>query len=373
MTDTSKSRHRWWRIAAWLMSSLFAILLLTLIAAAWWLWGWKWNSELSYHESWSSEERAALTEFDAYIRNECANDIATQLELEVLGEDGLHRDITLDVLARLYCAPIREQVVQIAECGDAKQAPFEFLKKQGCTPAIIASITGHLDAVKAFITHGADPNACLNVGDEEEFIEGDTPITCILSGDFISEKRKLPWSGRKETAEFLIAKGADLNAHGYIIGLCCSLELMRGKTEPWLWALEHGKKVNGSELVQSLTMDKLSLPLFEAMLRSTPGVANATDYGKTPLQALALRICEAEAEEMPKLEQALDLLLAHGALPTQRPEPVDTYFTIERRLPLNILLEKQNFARCDMSGEDCEGEGDTARIIWQRMCNKLQQ
>ncbi len=360
-------------IIIWITGSLLSLLLLTFLAAIWWLWGWKWDSELTYHESWSAEERADLTEFDSYLRNDFSTDIAIQLQLEVLGEKGLHRDITLAYLARTFCAPVREQVALIAESGDAKQPTFEFMKKTGCTPAIVASISGHLGAVKAFIAHGADPNACINAGDEEDFIEGDTPITCVLSGDFINEKRKLPWSERKETADFLLAKGADLNAHGYIIGVNCSLELMRGKAEPWLWALEHGKKVNGREFVTCLTRDKLSLPVIEAMLHSTPGVANATDYGQTPLQALAQRICDAEAEEMPELEQVLDMLLAHGASPTQRPAPEEDYYTEERRLPLDILLEKQNFARCGTTADSCDGTTDDARSIWQRMCSKLQK
>ena len=167
---TTASPKRW-RIAAWIMCSTFSLLLITLIAAIWWPWGWKWNSELTYHESWSAEERAALAEFDAYIRRRCAKELAAQLELEVLGEKGLHRDITLAVLARKFCAPVREQVIQIAESGNARQPSFVFMEKQGVTPAIIASIAGHLGAVKAFIAHGADPNACINSGDEEDFIE----------------------------------------------------------------------------------------------------------------------------------------------------------------------------------------------------------
>lgn len=124
----------------------------------------------------------------------------------------------------------------------------------------------------------------------------------------------------------------------------------------------------------SLTTQKeFSLPLFEAMLRSTPGVANATDDSETPLQALAKRISYADEEEMPELEQVLDLLLAYGANPKLRPQPKDKYDSCESRLPLDILLDKRNFATCGMDGADCGGEGDDARTIWRRMCNKLQQ
>ncbi len=373
MIDTPKPRRRWWRIAAWLMSSLFVLLLAALAIAAWWLWGWQWKSELTFHESWSAEERAGLTEFDNYLRNTFATDVAAVIGREFSDEEGLPHDIARACMVRIFCAPVREQLVHIAESGQANQPPFDFLEKQGCTPTIIAAMTAHFGAVRAFIAHGAAPNACLTIGDNEDCVELATPIASILSGEFTNKTHKPSWSERQNVAEFLITKGADINAHGYLVGVNCTLALMRGETEPWLWAVEHGKKVNGREFYYILTMGKCSLPLIEAILRSTPGIANATDYDHTPLQALAQKICDAEADEMPELEQVLDLLLAYGANPTLRPEPIDKYSDCERRLPLDILFNKRNFDTCGMDGANCEGQEDDVRTIWQRMCEKLQQ
>ena len=81
MIDTPKPRRRWWRIAAWLMCSISALLLLTLAGAAWWLWGWQWRSELTFHESWSAEERAAP---EAYMNEE--------VEIQLFRDNDKYRD-----------------------------------------------------------------------------------------------------------------------------------------------------------------------------------------------------------------------------------------------------------------------------------------
>jgi len=74
-----KSR-RLWRIAAWVMGSMFTLLLLTLAGTAWWLWGWQWHSGMSFHESWTAEERAALTQFERYLHTQLADDMGLVYE-----------------------------------------------------------------------------------------------------------------------------------------------------------------------------------------------------------------------------------------------------------------------------------------------------
>lgn len=367
MTDTSKSRRRW-RIVTRVMGCILGLLLLVLAGAAWWLYGWQWRA-LAFHESWTEEERAALTEFDTYLRNSYAGDLSQV--------DFLFSEENVRSLERKISAPIRKQLLEAAKNGQGATPTIHYTAgnitfRESCAPAIVASQTGHLGALKALIAHGADPNASVQIEIAGEHKEGDTPITTLLAGSSTT-RALIPWSKRKEMADFLLSQGADLNAHSYIIGLCCTLAYMRGETEPWLWALEHGKKVCGKELVLVLSFRTPArlLPLIEAMLRSTPSVANATDADNTPLQALAKRIELAEAEEMPELEQILDLLLAHGANPSLRPEAKDESDRQERRLPLDILLEKRDFNTCGATGEECEG--DDARTIWQRMCKKLQQ
>ncbi len=364
MTDTPHPHRR--RLAVVSLCSALAVLLLSLAGIALWQRNSQWGPP-TFHESWSPEERTALTEFDTYLRD--------TFSTELLQVESLFSDATADSINKTFCTPIRKQLRAALESGNgstpAISVPIGHFS--GDAPAIIASQTGHLGALKALISHGANPNACITTGSDEESDVGDTCMSCLLSGSFGPTKKKIPWSERKEMAEYLLAHGADLNTHSRIIGICCTLASMRGESEPWFWALEHGKKVSGRELVNALNATELQLPLIEAMLHSTPEAANATDYEETPLQALAKRVRYAEAEEMPELENVLDLLLAHGASPTLRPEENGKNDFPERRLPLDIMMEKQNFDTCGMSGEGCEGEADSARAIWQRMCNKLQQ
>lgn len=371
MTDTPKTPHRWRRITAWIMGSTITLLLLTLMGVVWWLCGWQWGTP-TYHESWSEEERSALMEFDTYLCEQFINDISLEAAIAEHELKTWPREMAKAYIAEIHVASIREQLLEITASGRANIPGCRTALGNGVTPAIFASMVGHLQALKALIAHGADPNACVCHADDDDATEGDTPMSCLLRGFFIRSDKRIPWEKRRELAEFLLAHGADLHAQNHIIGLSCMLAHMRGDDAPWFWVISKGKNISGTDLIHILTLGKLNLPLIEKMLQSTPGVANDSNNDQTPLQALALKICYAEEEELPALEQALDLLLAHGASPTLRPEPRDEYDFPERRLPLDILLEKQNFATCGMDGEGCEGD-DEARTIWQRMCDKLQQ
>ena len=58
--------------------SLAALLLILTLAAgggAIWLWGWTWKGTPAFHESWTPEERTAITEFDCYLRQQYAEDM----------------------------------------------------------------------------------------------------------------------------------------------------------------------------------------------------------------------------------------------------------------------------------------------------------
>lgn len=372
MTNSPHSRRKWRHIAAWFIGCTFALLLLTLAGAAWWLWGWQWGSPV-FHESWTEDEKTALQEFDTYLCKPFIDDISLESAIHEYELETWPKQIAKAYTTKIFVAPVREQLLEITKSGHANIPGCHTALGKGATPAIYASITAHLRALKALIAHGADPNACISISDKDEkTMTGDTPMSCLLSGAFATSDKRVPWEERRAAADFLLAHGADLNKHDHIIALSCSLAHMHGDDEPWFWVISKGKKISGAQLIHALTLGKLNLSLIESMLHSTPEVANACDNGETPLQALALKIRDAEEEELPALEQALDLLLVHGASPTLRPEPRDEYDFPERKLPLDILLEKRNFATCGMDGEGCEGD-DEARNIWQRMCDKLQQ
>lgn len=345
-SPSPNSRRKWWRIAAWFMSSVFCLLLLTLGGVSWWIWGWQWQGEPEYHESWSSEERAALTEFGAYLRAQAVSEADTQ---------GLSAAISTAITTKLVTAPLISALREIAVTGYGEPSE-QALAAIPASPAVLAAQSGHLEALKALAAHGANMNADV--------------IIPLLGNAFTAPEKQVTWETRRALADALISNVIDLNQYADQVEKACNQELTRGNPGPWIWAIEHGKNVTRKELIKALSTRTLHLPLIKAILSSNPELANDCTGRATPLQVLARRIRDAEATEMPALEQVLALLLEHGANPRLRPEAGNE---AERRFPLDILQEKQNFARCDMSGDNCDGSQDTALTIWQRMCQMLQQ
>lgn len=340
------THRKWWRIAAWFMSCVFGLLLLTLGGITWWIWGWQWQGEPEYHESWNTEERAALTEFGAYLRAEAVPESDAQ---------GLAGTISTAITAKLVTAPLISALREIAVTGRGEPSE-QTLATIPTSPAVLAAQSGHLEALKALAAHGANMNAEV--------------IIPLLGNAFTAPERQVPWETRRALADALVSEGIDLNQYADQVEKACNQELTRGNPGPWIWAIEHGKNVTRKVLVRALRTRTLHLPLITAILSSNPELANDCTGRATPLQVLAGRIRDAESAEMPTLEQVLALLLEHGANPRLRP---DAASGAERSFPLDILQEKQNFARCDMSGDNCDGSQDTALTIWQRMCQMLQQ
>ena len=328
------------------MSCVFGLLLLTLGGITWWIWGWQWQGEPEYHESWSAEERTALAEFIVYLREQPAPDENNQ---------GLTSTLTTAITAKLVTAPLISALREVATTGRGEPSE-QTLAAIPASPAVLAAQSGHLEALKALAAHGANMNTEV--------------IIPLLGNTFTAPEKQVTWETRRALADALISEGTDLNRYADQVESSCNKELTRGNPGPWIWAIEHGKNVTRKELIRALTTRTLHLPLIKSILHSNPELANDNTGRATPLQVLAGRIRDAEAAEMPALEQVLALLLEHGANPRLRPEAGSG---AERSFPLDILQEKQNFARCDMSGDNCDGSQDTALTIWQRMCQMLQQ
>ena len=54
---------------------LLILLIIALGCALCWLYSWTWRGELSnFHESWTPDERAALTRLDSYLRHQWVRD-----------------------------------------------------------------------------------------------------------------------------------------------------------------------------------------------------------------------------------------------------------------------------------------------------------
>ena len=378
--DTPKQRRRWWRIAAWVMSSLFTLLVLTLAGAAWWLWGWKWNSNLNFHESWSSEERAALTDFNAYMRNQFSSEMeqvmnGTAATVEKLNEEmpigefpappsGLAAKVASEIMLRLQVAPIAAALQEVAKSGKGEPAK----KTDGvATPAIFAAQTAHLSALKALIAHGADPNTIQTTDNEGKRIEAETPLTPLLSGAFING-RTLPWEERREELEYMLQHGANLNGTKNIISASLTVALMmHDDTQPWQWAMERGKHVSTDDFNLLISCYNSGTSLVEYILLNKLIDVNDTSGDETPLQHLAAHMAYEDVEELEKgrHEQELDMLLAAGANPS-----LTTKFT--RQTPLQLLESRTNFEREDgMPENSCCTVGPDIRTRWQNICDKV--
>lgn len=394
--DTSKSRHRLWRIAAWFMGSMFTLFLLTLAGGAWWLYGWQWHSGMSFHESWTAEERAALTQFERYLHTQLADDMGLvyeavedtmeELANEVSAEEeenddettdewtdeskatpkeplGLTTRLTMAMLMKLQIAPIDAALHEVAATG--KGDPAELISTPGgdkTTPALLAAQLGDFPALKALISHGADPNVIMTYDGRE--------IECMLSpllnGMFINS-RTIPWEQRREMLDFLISHGADLNRSKKMVPLSLKIALQaREEPQVWLWALEHGKKVSTEDFCEMLEAAE-GTPLVEYVLAHQMVNVNDNSGKRTPPQALAEGLwgVAAEAIETSRYEERLNLLLAAGADPNLTTEST-------RRTPLQIMQSRTDFERSDgMPENSCCIEGPDIRTRWQMLCDKL--
>ncbi len=394
--DTPKSRRQWWRIAAWVMGSMFTLLLLTLAGGAWWLYGWQWHSGMSFHESWTAEERAALTQFERYLHTQLAEDMGLVYDAmedtldEIANEEpteeneyddeetdewtdeskatpkeplGLTTRLTMAVLMKLQIAPIDAALHEVAATG--KGDPAELVSTPGggpVSPALLAAQLADLQALKALINHGADPNIIMTYNGREM----ECMLSPLLNGMFINS-RLIPWEQRREMLDFLISHGADLNRSKKMVPLSLNIALQaREEPQVWLWALEHGKKVSTDDFCEMLEAPE-GTPLVEYVLAHQMVNVNDNSGKRTPLQALAEGLwgIAAEAIKTSRYEERLNLLLAAGADPNLT--TADT-----RRTPLQIMQSRTTFERSDgMPENSCCIEGPDIRTRWEMLCDKL--
>lgn len=378
------------------MGSMFTLLLLTLAGGAWWLYGWQWHSGMSFHESWTAEERAALTQFERYLHTQLAEDMGLVYDAmedtldEIANEEpteeneyddeetdewtdeskatpkeplGLTTRLTMAVLMKLQIAPIDAALHEVAATG--KGDPAELVSTPGggpVSPALLAAQLADLQALKALINHGADPNIIMTYNGREM----ECMLSPLLNGMFINS-RLIPWEQRREMLDFLISHGADLNRSKKMVPLSLNIALQaREEPQVWLWALEHGKKVSTDDFCEMLEAPE-GTPLVEYVLAHQMVNVNDNSGKRTPLQALAEGLwgIAAEAIKTSRYEERLNLLLAAGADPNLT--TADT-----RRTPLQIMQSRTTFERSDgMPENSCCIEGPDIRTRWEMLCDKL--
>lgn len=309
-----------------------AALVLALGCGYAWLWSWTWKGAPEFHENWSTEERAALTAFDAGLQAPFCESLEL-LTVHTYTATHIFHGLSNVIETRNMCADIREQLHHFARCGHARDERMVYIEELGqrigITPTIMAAGRGHLRAVEALVAHGADPNAVSQ--EEEQYyhpLELETPLSPILSGNFLSDV-KIPWEERRRTADFLLAHGADINGTKRAIGFACDVALMLGEPldpRPWMWAIDHGKTVSVENLCIMLAMKEAG-ELLERVLREKLVDLNDTSYDRTALQSLLISLkgkktpaMMEEPQEQQLLEKRLDMLLAAGANPNLVPD-----------------------------------------------------
>lgn len=155
------SKTRFQKTGRYVGYSLAALLLILTLAAgggAIWLWGWTWKGTPAFHESWTPEERSAITEFDTYLRKQYAADAEETLLTyaralqDIWGGEhrssGVVEQLAAAYAARMVAAPVSGMLHRIAQSGDASSVDtISFQGVHGLTPAIVAAQTGHLKAL----------------------------------------------------------------------------------------------------------------------------------------------------------------------------------------------------------------------------------
>ena len=332
------------RYTGYTLAGVLVVLLLATGCGAIWLWGWTRKNAPTFHESWTAEERAAISEFDTYLRKQYAADAEAALMTHAralqnmregeLRSTGVVEQLAVAYTARMVAAPISGMLHRIANSGDASSADtISFSEVHGLTPAIVAAQTGHLKALEALVQHGANPNA-IAFSQPDSFTEPmeiDTPMSPLLNGQF-TNGRRLSWETRRQTGEFLLAHGADLNVSRSINKFSCDMALMMRAPEsiaPWEWALNHGMRMP-PENFNLIVIFAEARPVLERVLQEKKVDVNDVSSTMTALQSLTRVLLRPYDEAMWRKEQPeklvgehLDLLLAAGANPNLIPRAAE--------------------------------------------------
>lgn len=338
------------RMLCYCPAGLFLLLAAAAGGGAIWLWGWTWESTPNFHESWTEVERAALSDFEHYLRREFTADMLREQRTRIQDCTGQERELSL--------AEYLNAVIHFRE---------------------MAAQTGHLNALEVLVQHGANPNACSYIRSEfSEPLESDTLLSPLLNGHFINGRR-MPWESRRKTADFLLAHGAELNRARDIHGRSCSIHLILQEgadaDAPWQWALDNGLHFRHTDMPFVLNYAPTqNLP--ERILRENRINVNDNTGRLTLLQSLLRSFCVLRTEEewqnyrlKDLIESRLALLLAAGADPNllppeaepQRPGESDIEFQkrcisppLGTELPLDMVLRAYERSSSPAYRDTCE-------------------
>ena len=103
------TRRHWFRRIGIGIGCLLTTLVLALGCGFGWLWSWTWKGAPDFHESWTAEERAALTAFDASLRTPLSESLELLTEPTYTATHIFH-ELSNVIETRNMCADIRKQL-----------------------------------------------------------------------------------------------------------------------------------------------------------------------------------------------------------------------------------------------------------------------
>lgn len=321
-------------------------LLLTAAAGGGYMWlnSWKWYPLPAFHESWTAEERTALSRFDSYLTNgDLEKDFLMGMNTVSENIDSLQARLGLErasaaerfrirleqqaltlYMSRLLGKPMRRELAAIVTSGSAKREPPAIQASVKDTPARFALYTGNTEAAKAMIRHGADVNF-RGVGTKESL------LSCLLSDRSLKGTHPMPLQERLSTADWLVQQGADV--HRLRECLRYAPQLAGQEQESILrWLHAHGFGTepyeDGCPVYEHMS-HAVGYAFWKEMFASGRLSLNDNRGNRTPLQVLCSHISSEEQVDM------LEWMLRRGASPNM---PAQQEGLFPREQPLELAL-----------------------------------
>lgn len=323
---------------------VFLLLLLAAGGGYVWLSSWKWHPLPAFHESWTAEERSALSRFDSYLTGggfekdflKGMNTVSENID-SLRAELGYERAsaaerfrIRLEQQAiTLYTSymlgkPMRRELAAIVTSGSAKREPLTIQASVKDTPARFALYTGNTEAAKAMIRHGANVNFH-DAGTKESL------LSCLLGNRSLHGIHPLPLQERLNTADWLVKQGADVHRLRESLRYA---PLLAGQEQEsilrWLHAHGFGTEPyeDGCPIYEHMS-HAVGYGFWKEMFASGRLSLNDNRGNRTPLQVLCSQISTEEQVDM------LEWMLLRGASPNI-PAQQEGLFPQEQ--PLELVL-----------------------------------
>ena len=287
--DTNIPRSR--RIWRWLGYGALGVAGVAALAAAggaWWLWGWRVGS-LSFHESWSPEQRAELQEMADGIMN-LPDNVYKNIDVVGAFTDTPGTKLGLEIEMRPLLVQSYAELRRTAADGKAPEH-----EPIGIPMTALAARLGKLALARELVTRGDDPNNILRTDSllgtemlhESSF---QTAIACVPLWISDEPAPPLPVAERTALLEHMLAHGATLTVPQpeggldarYVTCLIAFLSALNGDEGAMLeWLLDKGfaplSPEERKQISRLLSMSEGSLPTVRRIVEKYYGELSDID------------------------------------------------------------------------------------------------